>query len=154
MPRIELSTRIAAPIRRVFDLARSIDDHLASMSESRERAIDGVTTGLIELGEHVTWRATHFRIPFTMTSRIVAMDNPKYFVDEQVRGPFSRFRHEHSFNQTDDGTEMRDSIDFASPPWLLGGCADRLVLKRYLTELIRVRNEHIKATAEAVRPTG
>jgi ligand-binding SRPBCC domain-containing protein len=139
VPRIELRTEIAAPIETVFDLARSVDAHVASMSESRERAIAGITTGLIGLDDQVTWRATHFRVPFTMTSRIVAMDAPTHFVDEQVRGPFGQFHHEHRFVSVGDATEMIDTIEFSSPFGLLGRTVDRIGLERYLTNLIRVR---------------
>ena len=60
MVEIELETRINAPIERVFDLSRSIDAHLDSTSSTGERAIAGTTTGLIGLGETVTWSAVHF----------------------------------------------------------------------------------------------
>ncbi|MFZ4896543.1 SRPBCC family protein [Plantibacter sp. Mn2098] len=80
-----------------FELSRSIDAHLGSMADSGERAVGGVTTGLIGDGEQVTWRARHFGIVWTMTSRITAFDAPHTFTDEQVRGPFSAFRHVHTF---------------------------------------------------------
>lgn len=54
MPLIELETHIAAPIERVFDLARSIEAHMASTEGSNERAVDGRATGLIGYGEVVT----------------------------------------------------------------------------------------------------
>ena len=47
---IRLETQIDAPQERVFDLARSIDAHLASTEGTRERAIGGRTSGLIEMG--------------------------------------------------------------------------------------------------------
>jgi hypothetical protein len=57
---IELATSIAAPTERVFDLARSIDLHTERTAGTGERAVAGVTSGLIGLGEEVTWRARHF----------------------------------------------------------------------------------------------
>ena len=60
MPRIVLHTSIAAPIERCFDLARSIDLHMASTDWSGERAVAGVTSGLIGPGQEVTWRGRHF----------------------------------------------------------------------------------------------
>lgn len=51
MTTINLITKINAPIQTVFDLARSIDIHQASLNESNEKAIDGKTFGLIEKGE-------------------------------------------------------------------------------------------------------
>ena len=56
MTRIELVTSIKAPAERCFDLARSIDLHMASTSGTGEQAIAGITSGLIGLGQEVTWR--------------------------------------------------------------------------------------------------
>ncbi len=62
MTRIELSTHINAPIERCFDLARSIDLHMESTKQTGEQAIAGRTSGLIGLGETVTWRAKHLGV--------------------------------------------------------------------------------------------
>jgi ligand-binding SRPBCC domain-containing protein len=148
MASIQLRTEIAAPVEVVFDLARSIDAHLDSMARSRERAVGGVTSGLIGLGEQVTWKATHFFVPFTMTSKVTEMTPPHRFVDEQVRGPFARFHHEHRFESSDGGTVMLDAIEFASPLGPIGRLVDRLGLQRYLTKLIQERNTYLKARAE------
>lgn len=59
------------------------------MAKSREKAVGGVTAGLISLGEEVTWRAWHFGVPLHMTSRITEMVPSDYFVDEQIKGRFS-----------------------------------------------------------------
>ena len=72
----------------LFALSRSIDAHTESMAGSRETAVAGVTSGLIDLGQEVSWRAWHFGVPLRMSSRITAMDVPTRFVDEQVKGPF------------------------------------------------------------------
>ncbi len=60
MPTIELETVINAPLARCFDLARSIDFHQASMAGSGESAVRGMTSGLIGLGQQVTWRGQTF----------------------------------------------------------------------------------------------
>ena len=59
---LEEVTRIAAPIERCFDLSRSVEVHLAGNVHCGETAValGGVTAGLIELGQCVTWRARHF----------------------------------------------------------------------------------------------
>jgi hypothetical protein len=59
---IQLTTIILAPVERVFDLARSIDLHVASTAHTGERAVAGVTSGLLGPGEEVTWRAKHFGV--------------------------------------------------------------------------------------------
>ena len=152
MAHIELRTDIEAPVQVVFDLARSIDVHLGSMGKPRERAVAGVTSGLIGLGEQVTWRAIHFGIPFRMTSRITEMTPPDRFVDEQVAGPFRKFHHEHRFETVPDGTLMIDVINFVSPVGPVGRLVDRLGLAQYMTNLIRVRNQFLKTEAETPPP--
>ena len=119
------------------------------MSQSAERAVDGTTEGQIELGEQVTWRARHFGFTFHMTSRITEMERPRWFVDEQVEGPFKSWRHIHSFEAEVDGTRMLDRIDYEAPFGLLGLAVDRLFLSRYLTRLIARRNDFIKQSAES-----
>ena len=60
MPNIHLTTFIAAPVERVFDLSRNIDLHKKSMTKHKEEAVAGIRFGLIEKDETVTWRAKHF----------------------------------------------------------------------------------------------
>jgi ligand-binding SRPBCC domain-containing protein len=113
------------------------------MAQSREEAVAGVRSGLISLGEEVTWRAWHFAIPIRMTSRITQMEAPDYFVDEQVKGPFRRFRHVHEFSEDAAGTTMVDRIEFAAPFGPIGRLVEKLVLARYLQRLIETRNRHL-----------
>lgn len=113
------------------------------MAQSHEEAVDGVTSGPISLGEEVTWRAWHFGVPLQMTSRITEMQTPDYFVDEQVKGPFRRFRHVHVFSQDSAGTTMVDRIEFEAPFGPIGRLAEKLVLGRYLQRLIETRNRHL-----------
>jgi hypothetical protein len=51
MPTLELRTLIDAPLERVFDLARDVDLHAASMQGYAERPIAGVVSGLIGPGQ-------------------------------------------------------------------------------------------------------
>jgi ligand-binding SRPBCC domain-containing protein len=146
--RFELACDISAPREVVFDLSLDVDAHLTSIGRSRERAIAGVTTGRLRLGEEVTWRASHFGIPFTMTSRVAELERPSRFVDEQVRGPFRSFHHEHRFEASGGGTRMNDRICFDAPLGVIGRVVERLVLARYLRHLIAIRNEYLKAEAE------
>ncbi|MFE0023822.1 SRPBCC family protein [Amycolatopsis sp. NPDC059021] len=150
MARFELTTGIAASPRRVFDVSLEVEVHTASMAGAAERAVGGVTSGRLALGDTVTWEARHFGLRWRMTSRITACEPPGYFVDEQVAGPFRRWHHAHHFAPDGrGGTVMRDVVDFAAPLGLLGALVERVALDRYMTRLIRVRNGHVKAVAEA-----
>ena len=148
MPLIELDTLIRAPAAVCFDLARSIDLHVAAPSPLRHRAVGGVTTGLIGLGEEVTWEGSFLGVPQTMTSKIVALDAPRSFTDEMRRGPFKRWRHAHRFEPTGAGTLMRDRVEFTSPFGPLGQAFDALFLRGFMTRVLLAQNRYIKEAAE------
>ncbi|RYY34651.1 MAG: cell division protein [Sphingobacteriaceae bacterium] len=146
--KIVLNTLINAPIETVFDLSRSIDLHIESTKHTGEKAIAGRTSGLIELGESVTWQAKHFGIVQQLTSKITEYNRTHYFVDEMVKGAFKSFRHEHRFNKANGQTVMTDIFCFEAPFGWIGWLFSKLVLKRYMTDLLRKRNAVIKAVAE------
>jgi ligand-binding SRPBCC domain-containing protein len=128
-----------------FDQSLSVAAHLESMASSRERAIGPLKADLLGPGDEITWRAWHFGIPWRLTSRITAFDRPQRFVDEQVRGPFHRFRHEHIFVPFDGGTQMTDTVEFEAPAGWLGLLTERLVLASYVRALIEDRNRYLEA---------
>lgn len=144
----EATTEIDAPVARVFKLATSIDFHLESMASSRERAIGGVTTGRIGIDEFVSWRAWHFGIPWRLTSVITDYVENERFADRQLRGPFKRFEHSHTFTERDGRTTMYDEIKFDAPLGVIGDLVEKIVLGNYLRKLIDQRNAHLKLVAE------
>jgi len=149
MTRIVLLTSIASPIERCFDLARSVDLHMASTNWSGERAIAGVTSGLIGAGQEVTWQGTHFGFTLTHTSRITAYERPNYFQDCMVRGRFRRFCQDHYFELHDSRTLMRDEMEFEAPLWPVGRVVEWVVLARHMQSLVERRNRCIRETAES-----
>lgn len=150
MPVLRIVTDLEAPVEVCFDLSRSIDLHVESMASSRERAISGVTAGLISAGEEVTWEARHFGVRWEMTSRITEYERPKRFVDEMIRGPFASFRHKHEFEPRGQSTRMTDVIGFRTPCGPLSAISDALA-GAYLRRLMAMRNATIRRKAEAAR---
>ncbi len=148
MVRIELTTAIAAPIERCFDLSRSIDLNLAS-TKGQQRAIAGVTSGLIGHGQEVTWSGRHFGFVIRHTSRITAYDFPRYFQDSMMRGAFKSYCHDHYFEPSNNITLMKDDVRFAAPYGLLGRVVERLALEQHMRKLLACRNSYIKRAAES-----
>ena len=149
MPITELKTEINANKEIVFDLSRSIDLHKISTEQTNEQAIAGKTSGLIGMNESVTWKAKHFGIYQNLTSKITEFERPNYFVDEMQKGAFSEFKHEHHFSELNGGTLMTDYFNYKSPLGILGKLADKLFLKKYMTELLTERNRIVKEFAES-----
>ncbi|HTE11849.1 MAG TPA: SRPBCC family protein [Chitinophagaceae bacterium] len=148
MPTIHLTTFIAAPVERVFDLSRSIDAHKKSLAHTNEQAIAGTVSGLIKQDETVTWKAKHLGKIRVLKVKISSMQTPQSFTDELVNGDFKQMKHEHHFKSIQNGTLMIDLFSFESPYGTAGKIANYVFLKRYLRKLLERRNLAIKEFAE------
>ncbi len=148
MTTINLSTKIKSSKQIIFDLSRNIDVHKLSTAKSNESAIDGITSGLINKGETVTWRGKHFGFYLTHKSIISVMEIPSYFVDEMFEGEFKSFKHEHSFIDGNGFVMMIDKIQYQTPYGIFGKLFDVLLLKKHLTNFISERNKVLKELAE------
>jgi ligand-binding SRPBCC domain-containing protein len=148
MPKIHLTSFIAAPIERVFDLSRSINLHQISTASTNEKAIDGVMNGLINKDETVTWQAKHLFKTRLFTSKITEMKNPDFFIDEMIKGDFKSFNHQHHFKAAANGTIMIDLLNFETPYGIFGKIVNTIFLKSYIEKFLIKRNEVIKEYAE------
>ncbi|MDI3322517.1 SRPBCC family protein [Pinibacter soli] len=149
MPTIHITTFIAAPVERVFDLSRSIDLHKKSMPHTEEQAIAGTISGLIGMNESVTWQARHLGKKRVLQSKITALQKPEMFTDEMQKGDFKKMKHDHHFKPVANGTIMVDVVHFEAPYGVIGKLVSKLFLTKYLNKLIEQRNAVIKEYAES-----
>jgi ligand-binding SRPBCC domain-containing protein len=122
--------------------------HQLSTAQSNEKAIAGRTSGLIELGETVTFRGKHFGFYLNHKSKITEMEFPNYFVDEMEKGLFKSFRHEHTFVTKNGTTVMIDNLQYETPLGVFGSVFDKIVLKKHLTDFLLKRSQIIKDLSE------
>jgi ligand-binding SRPBCC domain-containing protein len=148
MQTVRIETKIAAPPDRCFLLSLSIDLHVESTAQTSERAIAGVTSGIIGAGETVTWQGRHFGFMLRHTSIISRYDRPGYFQDSMTQGMFKSFEHDHHFTEIDGSTLMRDELRFESPFGPVGMLVDHLILKNYFAKFLTERNAVIMQAAE------
>lgn len=148
MPIIKHEIHINAPIHICFDLARNVDVHTETTAKSKDKAIAGVTTGLMESGDTVTWEAIHLGIKQKLTAKIIEMNRPYHFTDVMVKGAFHSFTHTHEFIESGTGTIMKDTFSYQSPFRVIGKIADRLLLERYMRNFIVDRANELKKIAE------
>jgi ligand-binding SRPBCC domain-containing protein len=149
MVTIKLNTWVNAPEERCFKLASSIEFHIASARPLKEKAVSGVTSGLLHEGDKVKWRARHFLLRLTHTSLMEVSRPFSHFREIMTSGIFARYEHEHYFAAMDDGTRVRDELKFAAPFGPLGRMIEALILRRYMTSLLQRRNAALKHAAES-----
>jgi ligand-binding SRPBCC domain-containing protein len=148
MPEIFLKTKINAPAERCFLLSLSIDLHMATAAQTKEKAIAGVTEGIMKLNEAVTWRAKHLGFTQRLTSKITEYKYGEMFVDEMQEGTFKMMHHRHSFKNENGFTNMTDVFRYEAPFGFLGKITENLFLTNYLIRFLQGRNKHIKKVAE------
>ena len=148
MTTIKITTNYYAPIETVFDTNRNIDIHQQSASKTKEVAIAGITSGLINKNETVTWKGKHFGFYIQHESIISEMDFPNYFVDEQLKGHFKSFKHKHIFKQKANETIMTDILEYETPFGFIGRLIDIIILKNHLKKFIIYRNSILKELSE------
>ena len=149
MPTIHLTTFIAAPVERVFDLSRSIELHQRSMSAYKEEAVAGIRNGLININETVTWKARHLFKTRVLRVKITDMKFPEKFTDEQLMGDFKSMKNEHWFKSCENGTIMIGLFNYETPYGIIGNIFEKIFLTRYLKKMLENRNLVIKKYAES-----
>jgi ligand-binding SRPBCC domain-containing protein len=90
-------------------------------------------------------------IPVRWQSEITAWDPPHRFVDEQRKGPYRRWVHEHLFQEKDSGTNVIDRVHYAVPG---GRLIHRLFVKGDVTCIFQHRRRKLTEIFQgAVRPS-
>ncbi|NIP83831.1 MAG: CDP-paratose 2-epimerase, partial [Gemmatimonadetes bacterium] len=80
-------------------------------------------------GLRIEYRVRPLGLPWRWVSEITVWDPPRRFVDEQVTGPYARWRHEHRFGITGGGTEVTDTVTYALPFGPIGRLAHALLVR-------------------------
>ena len=102
-----------------------------------------VTPGRIEMkpGTIIDYRLRVHRIPIKWRSEITVWDPPYRFVDEQRKGPYRLWIHEHRFEEKDGGTLATDRIEYAVPG---GELVRRLFVEKDVEKIFAYRTTRLK----------
>lgn len=101
-----------------------------------------VTPPPIEMraGVEIDYKLRLRGLPLRWRSRITAWEPPHRFVDEQIRGPYRRWVHEHTFIPQNGGTLVKDVVEYD----MLGGrLANRLLVRNDLRRIFAYRQERL-----------
>lgn len=99
-----------------------------------------LSAGPIEMraGTLIDYRLKVHGVPLRWRTRIAAWEPPHRFVDEQIRGPYRLWVHEHTFVERDGGTLCRDTVRYA----VLGGAlVDRLLVRPDVQRIFAFRRQ-------------
>jgi ligand-binding SRPBCC domain-containing protein len=83
-------------------------------------------------------------IPFKWKTRITKWEPPFEFVDEQIKGPYVRWHHTHTFKASNGGTIMTDRVEFLSPGWILEPLINALFIQKKVESIFKYRESQLK----------
>lgn len=94
-------------------------------------------------GLRIEYRVKPLGFPQPWISEITVYDPPHRFVDEQRKGPYRRWHHDHRFRAVAGGTEVTDTVTYALPFGVLGRLAHRLLVRRQLECIFDHREQQL-----------
>jgi ligand-binding SRPBCC domain-containing protein len=107
-----------------------------------------VTPPPIEMkpGAVIDYRISMRGIPMTWRTVITVWEPPFRFVDEQAKGPYRYWRHEHTFKERDGGTILGDHVEYATP---FGWLSDLLFVRRNIRTIFKHREKVMRERFDA-----
>jgi ligand-binding SRPBCC domain-containing protein len=96
-------------------------------------------------GQIITYKVKPlFGIPLFWMTEITHVDKYKFFVDEQRKGPYALWHHQHHFLPVDGGVEMTDLVHYRVPFGIFGRLAHRLFIKKELDQIFKYRFSRVE----------
>jgi ligand-binding SRPBCC domain-containing protein len=106
----------------------------------------------IRVGTLIDYRLRLHGLPIRWRTKITAWEPTERFVDEQLRGPYVFWRHEHTFSDVAGGTLVRDQVDYAVPG---GALVHRLLVRRDVQHIFEYRKQVLERHfSQALSSTG
>jgi ligand-binding SRPBCC domain-containing protein len=82
-------------------------------------------------------------IPMNWITEIKTVKNHSFFVDEQRKGPYRIWHHEHHFKEVEGGVEMTDIVSYELPLGFLGRLMHPILVKNKLKEIFDYRRQKV-----------
>jgi len=103
------------------------------------------TTETVYPGQIIEYRVSPlFGIPLYWKTEIIEVKEKEYFIDEQRKGPYRLWRHEHYFRAVEGGVEMRDIVHYENPYGIIGKWANTLLVRKKLRRIFEYRYRKVE----------
>ncbi len=95
----------------------------------------------MKVGALIDYRLRIHGLPVRWRTRITVWQPPHRFADEQIRGPYRQWIHEHTFEARDGGTLVRDHVRYAAP---LDFLVHRWLVRPDIERIFKFRTEALQ----------
>lgn len=95
-------------------------------------------------GQIIRYKVTPLlNIPMTWVTEITHVKEKKYFVDEQLVGPYKLWHHEHFIEETENGVLMNDILTYSPPLGIIGNIANSLIIETKIKQIFDFREKKL-----------
>ncbi len=138
--------KIPASLQEVWDLFSSAKNlKEITPGNMNFRVISTDYTDKIFPGQLIEYKVSPlFGIPLYWKTEIVAVHDKVFFIDEQRKGPYKLWHHEHHFNEIAGGVEMTDLVQYENPFGFLGVLANKILIRKKLRQIFTYRYKRIE----------
>jgi ligand-binding SRPBCC domain-containing protein len=140
LERSQLLPRPRAEVFAFFGNARNLE--VITPDFLRFEILPPVPAQMAE-GVLIDYRLSLFGVPFRWRTRIAAWVPEMRFVDVQVRGPYARWHHTHTFEDVPGGTMVGDRVEYQLPLGPLGEIAHPVLVRRTLERIFDHRQRRV-----------
>lgn len=143
MPTLEYTLDVDTPVEKVWEFYSSVESLLKVTPPTTKVKLEGAPGEMYE-GARFTLivQQPPIFVPLRWETIITTYSPPRLFVDEQGRGPFAYWKHEHHFDPlSNGGTRLRDVVTYRAPFGPLGTIANFLFIRRQLDSMFAYRHE-------------
>jgi ligand-binding SRPBCC domain-containing protein len=95
-------------------------------------------------GTMIEYRLRWRGLPLYWRTEITCWQPPECFIDQQVKGPYRQWIHEHVFEECDGGTLMRDRVDYAVPGWFVEPILSRWIVTPDVERIFAFRRQEME----------
>jgi ligand-binding SRPBCC domain-containing protein len=137
----ETETRVPLPIDRVFAFFSDAGNLEAITPPWLHFHMVTPPPIVLRAGALLDYRLRVHGVPIRWRTEIVEWSPPHRFVDRQLRGPYRRWVHTHTFEAAGNETVMRDRVEYAVPGWILEPLVHRWLVEPDVRRIFKFREE-------------
>ena len=144
MRRLEFTTYVPATVSEVWDFFSSPANLGLITPEHMNFEFRSPISGGVYPGMFIAYRLSPMRgMRVSWVTEITHLEVGKYFIDEQRKGPYRIWHHEHHFRQVGSGTEMHDILYYSIPWGFIGKMTDKFLVYDKVLEIFKYREMKI-----------
>ena len=135
---------LPAPVSVVFDFfsnAANLNEITPPWLHFRILTLDDVP---MSRGTFIDYRLRIRGVPVSWQSEIEVWDPPHHFVDTQRKGPYRKWVHAHDFEERENGTLVRDRVEYAVHGWIFESVVDRFLVRPDLERIFQYRRSKLQ----------